>query len=92
MDKNMYGITILNVEDLEGLFETVDRCKEPVYMISGDQMVDLRNRETRVFLQNSQMEGEEIPSLKLYATCQADTVTIAGYMMRGSQKSSKKSA
>ena len=87
MDKKMFGITILNMEDVQGLFDTVDRCKEPVYMVSGDQILDLRAQENREILRSSQMEGEPIHSLKLSATCQADIVTIAGYMMGGVRKS-----
>ena len=87
MDKKMYGITILNMEDVQGLFDTVDRCKEPVYMVNGDQILDLRSQENREILRSSQMEGEAIQSLKLFATCQSDIVTIAGYMMGGVKKS-----
>lgn len=83
MDKKMYGITILNLEDVQGLFDTVDRCKEPVYMVSGDHLMDLHNQEVREFLRSSQMEGEEIPRLKLYANCQSDTMIIANFMMCG---------
>ena len=83
MDKKMYGITILNLEDVQGLFDTVDRCKEPVYMVSGDHFMDLHNQEVREFLRSSQMEGVEIPRLKLYAICQSDMVTIANFMMCG---------
>lgn len=83
MDKKMYGITILNLEDVQGLFDTVDRCKEPVYMVSSDHLMDLRDQEVREFLRSSQMEGEEIPNLKLYACCSADTIIIANFMMCG---------
>lgn len=83
MDKKMYGITLLNLEDVQGLFDTVDRCKEPVYMVSGDHMMDLQDQEVREILRSSQMEGEEIPRLKLFASCQTDTIIIANFMMCG---------
>ena len=83
MSKKMFGITILHVDDVEGLFAAVDDCTKPVYMVSGEQLVDLHNGAARQTLRDTQKKGEEIANLKVYTSCDEDMMILANYLMYG---------
>ena len=83
MSKKLFGIKILHVDDLDGLFATVDDCAQPVYMVSGDQLVDLHSQEARQTLREAREKGQEIADLKIYTSCSEDMIIVANYLMYG---------
>lgn len=81
MKKGLFGITILNIEDIRDFLQVVDACEEPVYCMEGDRLCDLRSDADRAEVLVQMSEDGVIARLNVHTCNQRDTERMINYMM-----------
>ena len=81
MKKGLFGITILNIEDIRDFLQVVDTCEEPVYCMEGDRLCDLRSDTDRAEVLVQMSQDGVIARLNVHTCNQRDTEHMINYMM-----------
>lgn len=79
------GVKIINLDDIDGLFEVIKSCIGSVHLVSqdGDDIL-LTSKLSRIFLEALKNDGSElINELELRCDNPEDTIKFIEFMARG---------
>ena len=81
MKTGLFGITILNIEDIREFLDAVDACDASIYCMAGERLCDLRFDKDRAEVLVRMVEDGCIPRLSVHTCNQQDTTRMINYMM-----------
>lgn len=75
---------IRHIEDVEGLFNVIDKCTGKVELVCNDMRLNMKSKLAQYFsLAEVFSGGNEIPELELIAYNQDDVNRLIDFMIRG---------
>ena len=75
------NIKLMNVKNVEKLFETVNKCNGKVELVGDDIQLNLKSKLSQYFSLAKLFSDGEIPELELVATDPDDNALLMRFMM-----------
>ena len=75
------NIKLMNVKNVEKLFETVNKCNGKVELVGDDIQLNLKSKLSQYFSLAKLFSDGEIPELELGPTDPDDTALLMRFMM-----------
>lgn len=74
---------LLNVKNIDKLFEIIDQCEDKVELVGDDIRLNLKSKLAQYFSLAKLFSEGEIPELELIAYNENDRMKLINFMMSG---------
>lgn len=76
---------LLNVKNIDKLFEIIDQCEDKVELVGDDIRLNLKSKLAQYFSLAKLFSEGEIPELELVAYNENDRMKLINFMMEGNK-------
>lgn len=74
-------IKLLNVKDIDGLFEVIDSCEDKVEIVGNDIRLNLKSKLAQYFSLAKILSDDNIPELNLVTYNENDSKRLIDFMV-----------